>query len=60
MKTNVRMYSFQYMVFTIFYHSFNTPDVLCTEAWSLCFHEAMLSICNKQVVALLKVFYNYS
>ena len=29
MKTNVRIYSFQYMVFTIFYHSFNTPDVLC-------------------------------
>ena len=27
MKTNVRIYSFQYMVFTIFYHSFNTPDV---------------------------------
>ena len=28
MKTNVRIYSFQYTVFTIFYHSFNTPDVL--------------------------------
>ena len=27
-KTNVSIYSFQYMVFTIFYHSFNTPDVL--------------------------------
>ena len=27
MKTNVRIYSLQYMVFTIFYHSFNTPDV---------------------------------
>ena len=45
MKTNVRLYSFQYMVFTIFYHSFSTPDVL-EEAWSLCFHKAMLSICN--------------
>ena len=38
MKTNVKIYSFQYMVFTIFYHGFNTPDVL----WSLCFHGAML------------------
>ena len=46
MKTNVRIYFFQYMVFTIFYHSFNTPGVLWKEAWSLCFHEAMLSICN--------------
>ena len=46
MKTNVRIYSFQYMVFTIFYHSFNTPDVLGKEAWSMYFHEAMLSICN--------------
>ena len=26
MKTNVRVYSFQYMVFTIFYNSLNTPD----------------------------------
>ena len=46
MKTNVRIYSFQYMVFTIFYQSFNTPDVLRKEAWSLCFHEVMLSICH--------------
>ena len=46
MKTNVRIYFFQYMVFTIFYHSFNTPGVLWKEAWSLCFHEAKLSICN--------------
>ena len=45
MKANVRIYSFQYMVFTIFYHSFNTPDVLRKEALSLCFHVAMLSIC---------------
>ena len=42
MKTNLRIYAFQYMVFTIFYHSFNTPDVLGKEDWSLCFHEAML------------------
>ena len=27
MKTNMRIYSFQYIVLTIFYHSFNTPDV---------------------------------
>ena len=27
MKNNVRIYSFQYMVFTIFCNSFNTPDV---------------------------------
>ena len=27
MKTNVRIYFFKYMVFTIFYHSSNTPDV---------------------------------
>ena len=46
MKTNVRIYSFRFMVFTIFYHSFNTSDVLCLEARSLCFREAMLSICN--------------
>ena len=46
MKTNVRINSFQYMVFTIFYHSFNKPDVLCKEAWSLSFHEAILCICN--------------
>ena len=46
------IYSFLYMVFTIFYHSFNTPDVLCKEALSLCVHEAMYSICDKQVVAL--------
>ena len=52
MKTNVRIYSFLYMVFTIFYHSFNTSNVLLKEAWSLCFHKAMLSLCNKQVLAL--------
>ena len=46
MKTSVRIYSFQYMVFTLFYHSLDTPDVLCKEAWPLRFHEAMLSICN--------------
>ena len=46
MKTSVRIYSFQYMVFTIFYQIFNTPDVLLKEAWFLCFQEAMLSICN--------------
>ena len=46
MKTYVRIYSFQYMVFTMFYHSFNTSDVLRKEAWSLRFHEAILSICN--------------
>ena len=49
MKANVRIYSFHYI---IFYHSFNTPGVLRKEAWSLCFHEAMFSIYNKQVVAL--------
>ena len=42
MKTNVRIYSFQYMVFTIFYHSFNTPDFFYERKLGL----AMLSICN--------------
>ena len=26
-ETNVRIYFFQYMVYTIFYHNFNAPDV---------------------------------
>ena len=54
MKTKVRIYSFQYMLFNIFYHNLNTPDVLLkeTKLWSLCFHEAMLSICNSQAVTL--------
>ena len=36
MKTKVMIYSFQFMVFTIFYHSFNTPDVYERRLGGLC------------------------
>ena len=39
---------FQHMVFTIFYHSFNTPDVL------LCVHEAMLKYMHLAGSGLVK------
>ena len=45
-QTNVRIYSIQYKVFTVSYHSFNMSGVLLKKAWCSCYHEAMLNICN--------------